>query len=1532
MKGQCGKKSIFSPDLPCAVDHAPAEEVSERPKVLYLLLPLRPALTSITLQPSAKVRARLVAICGDTFAEGPLCCEPEQIEALATNLDQAEPLISSCPACRNNFRNFFCSFTCSPNQSQFLDVVETQQTDGQHGPAVKRVEYTVGDEFRQAFYDSCKDVKFGASNGFVMDLLGGGARDPDAFLKYLGDEKPLVGSPFQIDFPHPSSSVPDGSKNETLPPTPFNPPARGCGDADLLSRCACTDCPQVCTELPYVAPPMHGDTCRVGRFSCFTFALSLVYLVGLLLFLGGVHIGAVVGRRRKGRRGKSAVRDGDLDAAQGGPRRVGIRHRNSGISISSEASHEQVRLEHDAGSAEDESARGRSSTDAERRRGQSVGSSADEASSSAGTGGGHHNPLLNFAGEGSLNALRSVQPRSYALNSYLSNFFYKLGLRCASSPMITFIIALVFVAVANIGWQSFEVETNPVRLWVSPTSPSKLRKEFFDENFGPFYRTQQVFLIDESAQNYTRVEALKHGWTLEDNVKPVLNWERLQWWSEVEQAIREIKTERNGVTFQDVCFAPSGAGGPCVVQSLMGYFQDDLDGAGVDESNWQKRLDSCASTPAECLPPFSQPLKPNVILGGIPLDRKASEARATVTTWIVDNSLDAAKVARAAEWEKALELFLLDVSGVRPPADPAARHPLALRREQLGVRIILSTEISLEEEIANSSNTDTAIVILSYLIMLIYAASTLGGGGPRAAGSIEPSNAARSTQSAPSGRSARTGFASRLRSLFGGRAEGRGPIHLEEDGELGSGASRSSPARARLIDRLFVRSKFMLGLFGIVIVLLAISSAVGLFSAAGVKVTLIIAEVIPFLVLAVGVDNVFLLSHEMDRQNSLASTSNPFYSATLDRAAGNRARQQMGTRDYDEDADADFDAAMSRSSSAAAFHLSAAERAARALSRTGPSILLSATIQVTAFLLGALVPMPAVRNFALYAAGSMAIAAVMHCTVFVAALALDADRSESGRVDCVPCIQVRRPRVPEMASLGIGSSKVVTDSWLARFMREKYAPFLVKQRVKRVVLVVFAGILTLSLIFARKVEMGLDQRLALPPHSYLRNYFDAVDTWLEVGPPVYFVAEQADMLHRSGQQALCGRFTTCNPFSVSNSLEGERKRPESSFIAEPAASWQDDFFGWLNPVLESCCRVKIRDPTVFCSERDSEFDCQPCFLGREPAWNITLNGMPEGPEYMMYLRQWLKSPTNEECPLGGKAAYGAALSLRENQRPVEIMSPTPSPEDGALEVYASHFRTFHTPLRSQANFIDALAASERISEEISERTGVRVFAYSLFYVFFDQYLHLAYLAARTLGSAALAIFAITTFLLGSWRTGLVVTACVASALLGVAGAMGAWGISFNALTLVNLTVCAAICVEFCAHVARAFMRAPGGLPRSHPLSQKERDERALTALGDVGGSVLSGITGTKLVGISVLWFTQSEILKLYYAKMWFALIILGALHGLVLLPVLLSYYGGRGYSSAEAESEVRRRLLRAQESTEYRPFLSEALEDSEEEL
>lgn len=214
-------------------------------------------------------------------------------------------------------------------------------------------------------------------------------------------------------------------------------------------------------------------------------------------------------------------------------------------------------------------------------------------------------------------------------------------------------------------------------------------------------------------------------------------------------------------------------------------------------------------------------------------------------------------------------------------------------------------------------------------------------------------------------------------------------------------------------------------------------------------------------------------------------------------------------------------------------------------------------------------------------------------------------------------------------------------------------------------------------------------------------------------------------------------------------------------------------------------------------------------------------GLPEGEEFMRYLNRWLISPTNEDCPLAGKASFGTALAL----------------DQASTSVVASHFRTSHIPLRSQADFIHSFEAAHRIADEISDHTGYKVFPYSLHYVFFDQYAHIVAITQEILGLGLAAVLVVTALFLGSWRAGSIVTGAVALTVLNVMGVMAVWGINLNAISLVNLVISLGIAVEFCAHVARAFMSAGPSLPADYPAGQKERDERMWTALVDVGPSV-----------------------------------------------------------------------------------------------
>ncbi|KAL8284472.1 hypothetical protein RB600_009058 [Gaeumannomyces tritici] len=1233
MRGHCGKKSWFGKELPC-VDNGAATE------------------------PDADFRKELVELCGPKWQTGNVCCSSDQLKSLKSELSTPRQIISSCPACKENFYNLFCTFTCSPDQSLFINVTRAEEKSGKL--QVREVDQLVSQTYGSGLYSSCKDVKFGASNSKAMDFIGGGAKNYTQMLKFLGDEK-AIGSPFQINFPQ-SYSQPGMSPRDMTP--------KRCNDDDPDFRCACVDCPDVCPALPDVE---DAGSCRVGALPCLSFGAIFVYSV--LLF---ASVAATVG--------------------------------GSFLKKHNERRRERLRLLQDTTASDDED-------------------------------------------EGDLvqnNAMLDQPQKNYPLNSWCDTAFSKLGHTAARFPGITIISSLIVVALLSIGLFKFDIEKDPARLWVSPTSAAAQEKAFFDENFGPFYRANKVFLVND---------------TLPSGPGPVLSHETLTWWIGVENNIKQLKGPKFGAQLQDVCFKPTGSA--CVVQSVAAYFGNDAD--LVDKETWQGDLRNCAESPVSCRPDFGQPIEPGMILGGYGDVANVAAAPAMTVTWVLNNFPEgSSEVSRAMDFEESLKDRLLALQ------DEAAER---------GLRLSFSTEISLEQELNKSTNTDAKIIVVSYIVMFLYASIALGS----------------TTLS--------LGEFFRNKSLF------------------------------------FVQSKFGLGIIGIMIVLMSILASIGLFSWFGLKVTLIIVDVIPFIVLAVGVDNIFLIVHEFERVN----VSHP-----------------------------DLDVEL---------------RISKALGRMGPSILFSAVTETASFALGAFVGMPAVRNFAIYAAGAVFINALLQVTMFVSVLTLNQHRVEDCRMDLFPFIQLKSARIHlnGNGSLGPRYHETPQESMLQRFIGKHYAPALLGKKVKTAVVVVFLGLFTAGVSLMPEVKLGLDQRVAIPDDSYLIPYFNDLYDYFESGPPVYFVTRESNFTQRAHQQEICARFTTCNEISLSNILEQERKRPETSYIASPTASWIDDFFLWLDPEQGDADQGKM-----CCMENK-----KACFANRNPPWSITMSGMPEGEEFVHYLEMFLNSPTTESCPLGGQAAYGNAVVVDSEKKTIP----------------ATHFRTMHTPLRSQDDFINAYASARRIASEVSEKIGAEVFPYSVFYIFFDQYASIVNLTVTLLGSALAMIFVISSALLGSFLTAAVVTVTVLMAIVDIVGAMAVMGVSLNAVSLVNLIICVGIAVEFCVHIARAFMFPSRTFMERAKNRFRGRDARAWTALANVGSSVFSGITLTKLLGVCVLAFTRSKIFEIYYFRVWVALVLFASTHALVFLPVALSIAGGSGYVDPESigglEEDLASRRYRA---------------------
>ena len=216
-------------------------------------------------------------------------------------------------------------------------------------------------------------------------------------------------------------------------------------------------------------------------------------------------------------------------------------------------------------------------------------------------------------------------------------------------------------------------------------------------------------------------------------------------------------------------------------------------------------------------------------------------------------------------------------------------------------------------------------------------------------------------------------------------------------------------------------------------------------------------------------------------------------------------------------------------------------------------------------------------------------------------------------------------------------------------------------------------------------------------------------------------------------------------------------------------------------------------------------------------------------------------------------------------------------------VYASRYMTFHTPLRNQSDFIAAITSAHSLSDRISSEQQLDVFPYSIVYVYFQQYLDIQRVAALNVGLAFAAIFVLSLLLLRCVWIAALQTATIAMIVGDLLGGMAAWGVDLNALSVLNVIMCVGISVEFCIHISTRFLFT----------QHDSRTQRAAHAMYTVGASVVEGITLTKVTGVAVLAAATSQVFSIYYFRMYLLIVLLGAAHGLVWLPVLLSLAGSR---------------------------------------
>uniref|UniRef100_A0A0N4ZPH1 SSD domain-containing protein n=1 Tax=Parastrongyloides trichosuri TaxID=131310 RepID=A0A0N4ZPH1_PARTI len=1206
-----------------------------------------------------KVEKEIKEMCPHLFENGNknLCCNKEQFQILKNQMTVPFQILQKCPSCYKNFANLWCDFACSPEQSNYLNILKTESSSfsiTNNSKYITSIEYFVRKDFAETLLNSCKNVR--ALGTYALDTLCGRKSDEctiEKWFQFLGTYNPNIGVPFTINF-HIGNNQ---TRNNGIIMKPPTTKAYNCNESTTLfgDTCACSDCPAICKkETPF--PKLSDESCKIAAMDCIK-AMSLTAF-GALLATGMCMM--VLQYVLK----KTTNDDNDMKDFKATPM--------TSITFIKD------------------------------------------------TNGGY------------------IENLGYSIEQLLESISYQIGLIAARRPIMLFSFGFIIALICSSGLLMVRFTTDPVELWSYPHSKARQQKDFFDNNFGPFYRTEQIIAYPKD-QNFflhtnvtTEVDEGYYGPAFEKNFL----YEAFK----LQLDIMNLKVKNNDkiISLDQICFKPmKGNNSKCAIMSIFNYFQNNISLLNIELENefdfykkdYLNHIFNCIKNPYTmettiglgCLADFGAPIQPYVILGDFNNTNNYETSRGLVITLLVTNHLNEYDNERALIWEKKFIEYLKEYSSDK-------------------MYISFMSERSIEDEIERESKSDAFTVLISYIFMFLYVAFTLG------------------------------------------------QYQVSNNNLL----------------YLLVSSKLLLGVAGVLIVALSVTSSIGVYAFYGIPATMIILEVQPFLVLAVGVDNIFIFVQTYQRMT-------PFQ--------------------LDEPLDI---------------------RIAKISGEVIPSMLLSSLSEVLCFFLGALSQMPAVQVFSLYAALALIFDFFLQVTCFLSLFVIDIKRQESGRPEIFCCQKL--PVEP-----------VNPESYMYSIFNKYYSPILFSKPVRYGVIVLFFGWLCSSLAFINQVQLGLDQKMAVPEDSYVLTHFKNTDKYLSVGPPVYFVIKgYYDYSRIDLQNKICNGIG-CHNDSLGAQIARAANWKNRSYIAEPIMNWLDDYIAWLRPHGEPpCCRRFPND--TFCSASIKDESCTSCnveYVKKRPRADLFFN----------HIHDFLSDNPTDSCPLGGHAAYSSALKVTNSGR-----------------VSTSYFMTYHTVLKSSEDFINAMAVAKQISSNLTEMLNkdleahcpIEVFPYSIFYVFYENYETIVSDAIIQVIFSITGIFVVATLCLGidPW-SGMIIVVTIASILLNLIGLMYWWSIDFNAISVVNLVMSMGISVEFCSHIVRSFALS----------CQRRKLDRAKESLSIVGSSVLSGITLTKFGGILVLAFAHSQIFKVFYFRMFLGIVIIGAAHGLIFLPVLLSFVG-----------------------------------------
>lgn len=195
--------------------------------------------------------------------------------------------------------------------------------------------------------------------------------------------------------------------------------------------------------------------------------------------------------------------------------------------------------------------------------------------------------------------------------------------------------------------------------------------------------------------------------------------------------------------------------------------------------------------------------------------------------------------------------------------------------------------------------------------------------------------------------------------------------------------------------------------------------------------------------------------------------------------------------------------------------------------------------------------------------------------------------------------------------------------------------------------------------------------------------------------------------------------------------------------------------------------------------------------------------------------------------------------------------------------------------------IDALANQRAVTE--AQPINADTNDWSFFTFADDYYIWEFYTVAvsELIQSTWLGVLSVTVvflFFIPHWTAAFIVCFFISMLYIDLLGVLNLAGVSINTVSYITLVLSIGLMVDFIMHVLMRYYEAYG-----------TREQKVKETLMSMGSSIFVGAISTFL-GTLPLAFSTSEIMKTVFVA-FVGLVTLGAGHGLILLPVLLSMFG-----------------------------------------